>query len=49
MRNTLPLIGLLATLLALGCNTQKVVMAPEMETRNLDTMTVTPAANGVKW
>lgn len=47
MRNTLPLIGLLATLLAFGCNTQKVVMAPEMETRNLDTMTVTPAANGI--
>ncbi|TXF89382.1 alanyl aminopeptidase [Neolewinella aurantiaca] len=48
MRNTLPLIGLLATLLAFGCSPKTyTVAAPEMETRNLDTMTVTPAANGV--
>jgi aminopeptidase N len=51
MRNTLPLIGLLATLLAFGCSpktyTATVPAPEEMETRNLDTMTVTPEANGV--
>ncbi len=51
MRNTLPLIGLLATLLAFGCSpktyTATVATPEEMETRNLDTMTVTPEANGV--
>ena len=47
MRKPYYLFGLLATLFALGCNTPKTVMAPEMEVRNLDTMTVTPAANGV--
>jgi len=50
MRNTLPLVGLLATLLAFGCNTTKTAMAEkpvEMEVRDLDTMTVTPAANGI--
>lgn len=51
MRNTLPLIGLLATLLAFGCSpktyTATAPLPEEMETRNLDTMTVTPAANGV--
>ncbi len=49
MRNTLPLIGLLATLLAFGCSPKTYTAAApaEMETRNLDTMTVTPEANGV--
>lgn len=47
MRNTLPLIGLFATLLAFGCNTTKTVTAPEMEVRDLPEMTVTPEANGV--
>jgi aminopeptidase N len=46
MRHLLSLLCLLVLFTA-GCNTGKVVMAPEMETRNLDTMTVTPAANGV--
>jgi len=50
MRTTLPLIGLLATLLAFGCNTTKTAMVEkpvEMEVRDLDTMTVTPATNGI--
>lgn len=51
MRNFLPLTAALAALLlAFGCNTAKPVMAEQpvvMETRNLDTMTVTPEANGV--
>lgn len=51
MRNTLPLIGLLATLLAFGCSPKTYTATgptpDEMETRNLDTMTVTPEANGV--
>lgn len=36
-----------AILLAFGCGTSKIVQAPPMETRDLDTMTVTPEANGV--
>ena len=55
---TFPYVSLLASLLlALSCNTTKPVAAPpppapdvtetETETRNLDTMTVTPEANGV--
>lgn len=50
MRNFLPLFSLLVTLLAFGCNTPKPTMAEApvvMETRDLDTMTVTPEANGV--
>jgi aminopeptidase N len=50
MRNTLTLFGLLAILFAFGCSTTKpaTVEAPiVMEVRNLDTMTVTPAANGI--
>lgn len=51
MRNFLPLTAAFAALvLAFGCNTAKPVMAEQpvvMETRNLDTMTVTPEANGV--
>ena len=51
MRNLLPLFGLLATLVAVGCSPKTyTATAPtpdEMETRNLDTMTVTPEANGV--
>ena len=47
MHNTLTLFSLLALVLAFGCNTPKTVLAPAMETRQLDTMTVTPATNGV--
>ncbi len=50
MHKILPLLSLLATLLAFGCNTPKPALAEEpvvMETRELDTMTVTPAVNGV--
>ncbi|SEP73766.1 M1 family aminopeptidase [Neolewinella agarilytica] len=50
MRNTFSLIGLLATLFAVGCSTTKpaTVEAPVvMEVRDLDTMTITPEANGV--
>ncbi|NJC27323.1 M1 family metallopeptidase [Neolewinella antarctica] len=47
MMKFLPAAALLATLLTFGCNSQKVVTAPPMETRDLDTMTVTPEANGV--
>ncbi|MEM6772712.1 MAG: alanyl aminopeptidase, partial [Bacteroidota bacterium] len=51
MRKFFPLTMALATLLlAYGCNTAKPVVAEQpvvMETRNLDTMTVTPEANGV--
>ena len=49
MRNFFPLASLLALLVAFGCNTPReaIVMAPPMEQRDLDTMTVTPAANGV--
>ncbi|CAH1001391.1 hypothetical protein LEM8419_02294 [Neolewinella maritima] len=49
------LLGLLAVLLTISCNTTKPAVAPpaptpattETETRDLDTMTVTPATNGV--
>ena len=43
------LLPLLTVLLAFACNTTKpvVMTAPETEVRNLDTMTVTPEANGV--
>ena len=55
---TFPFVSLLVTLLlAISCNTTKPTVAPtpstpdvtetETETRNLDTMTVTPEANGV--
>ncbi|MFK8160819.1 MAG: M1 family metallopeptidase, partial [Lewinella sp.] len=50
MRNLLPFFSLLVTLLAFGCNTPKPAMAEApivMETRDLDTMTVTPEVNGV--
>jgi len=50
MRNTLSLFSLLAILLAFGCNTPKAALADkpiETEVRDLDTMTVTPAANGI--
>ncbi len=50
MRNTLSLLSLLAVLLAFGCSTTKTtaVEAPVVvEVRNLDTMTVTPATNGI--
>ncbi len=54
---TFPYVSLLASLLlALSCTTTKPAVSPppppspdvtETETRNLDTMTVTPEANGV--
>ncbi|MEM6769183.1 MAG: alanyl aminopeptidase, partial [Bacteroidota bacterium] len=50
MRFTPTLFGLLATLLAFGCNTTKTATADVpmiAEVRNLDTMTVTPEANGI--
>jgi len=49
MRKPLALLAVFATLLATGCTTTKPTMAEPvvMETRELDTMTVTPEANGV--
>ncbi|MEM6770213.1 MAG: M1 family metallopeptidase, partial [Bacteroidota bacterium] len=49
-RFTPTLLGLLAILLAFGCNTTKTATADVpmiAEVRNLDTMTVTPEANGI--
>ena len=49
MRQAQLLTSLFALLLAVGCSTPKTYTAqtPEVEVRNLDTMTVTPEANGV--
>lgn len=49
MRKTASLFSLLAVLLAFGCSPKTYTAATpdEMEVRNLDTMVVTPEANGV--
>ncbi len=50
MRNSLFLLGLVATLFSTACNTSKPSLADKpvaVEIRDLDTMTITPETNGV--